>query len=334
MRRKARSFCPHCGSKLIRRTEDGILRDYCRRCGTFFYENPLPVASSIVVSDRSILLVKRGKKPYRGLWCPPTGFAETGESIEAAAVRELEEETGIVGRVVSLVDVDSCANYFYGDLLFITFEVEPEGGALEPGDDTVAATYFPLEKMPKLAFRSNRKAIDAYIRGKKDYWAIVDSFARTTGRAAGRRGEQGNLLSDRLIVVIEQNVETIANLWIQAVKTSRSTPSYHRFDEARLFRRIDKDLSQFGKWLSGVYGDEDVRDFYMALGRERKREGFKLGELLSALSLLKKHIWEYALSRGMWRKTLDMYAALELDRRIVNHFDRAAFHMTRGYEGR
>ena len=156
----------------------------------------------------------------------------------------------------------------------------------------------------------------------------------TTGRAAGRRGDRGNLLSDRLIVVIEQNVETIASLWIEAVKTSRSTPSYHDFDEARLRRRIDKDLSQFGKWLSGVYGDEDVRDFYMALGRERKREGFKLRELLSALSLLKKHIWEYALSQGMWRKTLDMYAALELDRRIVNHFDRAAFHMTRGYEGR
>jgi ADP-ribose pyrophosphatase YjhB (NUDIX family) len=289
------------------------------------------VVASIVVVDRNILIVKRGNQPYRGRWCLPTGFAETGESIEAAAVRELEEETGLVGKVVSLIDVDSCTNEFYGDLLFITYEVEPYAGALKPGTDTVATRYCSAEKIPRLAFRSHLKAIDAFVKNKTEYWAIADSFARTTGQSR-RRGARGNLLSDRLIVVIEKNADQIASLWVQEVTAAHSTPFFHGFDQARLHKRIQRVMSQFSKWLGGYYGDRDIRDFFMATGRERRQEGFKLGELLSALSIIKKHIWEYALSQGMWRRTLDMYAALELDQRIVIFFDRAAFYMARGYE--
>ncbi len=331
MKKKARQFCPHCGSRVVKKPEDDMLRDFCQTCGTFFYENPLPVVSTILVSERKILLVKRGKKPYRGQWCPPTGFAEAGESVEDAALRELEEETGLKGNILSLVDVDSCRNYFYGDLLFITFEVEQVGGILSPGGDTTDAKYVAVNKIPKLAFISNTRAVNAYIKGKADYWAIIDSFARSTGQMH-IRGERENLLSDRLLVVIEKNAEKIANLWVQDVTTNRSTPDYHDFDKSKLFKRIHRLLSQFGKWLGGFYGDYDIRDFFMDTGKERKKEGFELGEILSALSLIKKHIWEFAMSQGMWQKTLDIYAALELDRRIVVFFDRAAFYMTRGYE--
>lgn len=331
MKNKIRNFCPHCGSQVVKRSEDDMVRDFCQRCGIFFYENPLPVVSSILVSDRKILLVKRGKKPYRGLWCPPTGFAEAGESVENAALRELEEETGLKGNILSLVDVDSCKNYFYGDLLFITFEVEQIGGTLGPGGDTTDVKYFAVGQIPKLAFSSNTRAVNAYIKGKADYWDIVDSFARSTGQMNIRGGRE-NLLSDRLVVVIEKNAEKIANLWVQDVTTGRSTPDYHHFDKSRLYKRIHRLLSQFGKWLGGFYGDHDIRDFFMGTGRERKKEGFKLEEVLSALSLIKKHIWEFALSQGMWQKTLDIYTALELDRRIVIFFDRAAVYTTRGYE--
>ena len=73
--------------------------------------------------------------------------------------------------------------------------------------------------------------------------------------------------------------------------------------------------------------------FYMQLGRERREEGFPLSEVLSALSLIRKHIWTFALSRGVWNRTLAIYMALELDRRIVIFFDKATFHASRGYEG-
>jgi len=333
MRKKTRIFCIHCGSRVIKQLEDDIPRDFCPHCGTFFYENPLPVVSSILVRERKILLVKRGKKPYLGRWCLPTGFAETGENIEGAALRELEEETGIRGNILSLIDVDSCKNYFYGDLLFITFEVEEIGGLLSPGGDTTDAKYVPFENIPKLAFNSSMKAVNTYIKEKTDYWAIVDSFAQSTGQIP-QRGKKGNLLSDRLIVLIEKNAEKIESLWVQDVTTNRSTSVFKSFDKSTLFKRIRKDLAHFGKWLGGYHRDTDVKEFYMKTGRESRKEGFRLEELLSAQSILKKHIWEFALSCGMWKKTLDIYTVLELDRRIVVFFDKVAFYTARGYESR
>ena len=89
----------------------------------------LPVASTIVVNDkREVLLVKRKKDPYRGMWCLPIGFAESGEEVREAALRELEEEAGITGEIVRLIDVDTIDNYFYGSLAIVTYEVKMTGG--------------------------------------------------------------------------------------------------------------------------------------------------------------------------------------------------------------
>lgn len=329
--KKLRKYCPYCGGSVSKKMEEDILRDYCAGCASYFYENPLPVVSTILVNDRQVLLVKRGRKPYRGMWCLPCGFAETGESIHDAALRELKEETGIEGRITGLVDVDSQENYFYGDLLFLAFEVEQAGGSLIPGSDTVAVRYFPLERIPRLAFASNTGAIRNYIRSKRENWSIVDSFHLTvdSGESAG---EKRNFLSDHLVQVIENNAGHIAGLWIADATTNRSTTGYHDFDKTRLYRGVSNILTRFNKWLGGYFGDEEMSDFFVRLGRGSRREGFALSEVISALSLIKKHLWEFALSRGMWQSTLDIYMTLELDRRIVIFFDKAAFYTTRGYE--
>ena len=120
MNHKRRLFCSYCGEKLKSGMEGENVRDYCERCDVFFYENPLPVVSSIVVRERQVLLVKRKNDPQKGKWCLPSGFAETGESVQAAALRELEEETGVRGRIIDFVCVDSSYSELYGDLIFIT----------------------------------------------------------------------------------------------------------------------------------------------------------------------------------------------------------------------
>jgi ADP-ribose pyrophosphatase YjhB (NUDIX family) len=49
----------------------------------------------IMFAGDRMLLMKRGTEPYRGKWAPPGGFVESGESVEAACVREVWEETRI-----------------------------------------------------------------------------------------------------------------------------------------------------------------------------------------------------------------------------------------------
>jgi hypothetical protein len=63
-----------------------------------------------------------------------------------------------------------------------------------------------------------------------------------------------------------------------------------------------------------------------------RQEGYALSEVLSALTLTRKYIWEFALSPGMWDKTIDIYMALELERRMMLFFNKAAYYISRGYE--
>ena len=166
MSKKKRKYCTYCGERIINKKEGDVMREYCPDCQLFFYDNPLPIVSTIVVKEKQVLLVKRRNLPYKGKWCLPSGFAEIGESIQDAALRELEEETGIQGMVTSLVDVDWTKNYYYGDLIFHTFEVVQTGGIAKAGDDAIAVKYFPIHDTPKLAFKPNTKALESFINSK------------------------------------------------------------------------------------------------------------------------------------------------------------------------
>ncbi len=163
--RKGRRFCSECAGDIEQLGIDGHIRDYCPRCETIFYDNPLPVVSALVVnSDRKILLVLRDREPKEGMWALPSGFVELGETIEEAVLRELKEETGITGEVVRLLDTESHFEEFYGDLIWVTFEVKWSSGEISPGDDARQARFFSVFDLPALAFSTNQSAIDLYLK--------------------------------------------------------------------------------------------------------------------------------------------------------------------------
>lgn len=73
-----------------------------------FPERPIAGVGAVVLDqDNRVLLVKRGHAPLKGEWSLPGGAVEIGETLEAAVVRELLEETGLsveVGPVVEVLD--------------------------------------------------------------------------------------------------------------------------------------------------------------------------------------------------------------------------------------
>ena len=55
---------------------------------------PIPGVAGIVVREKEVLLVMRGREPSKGKWGIPGGVVEVGETVEEAVVREVREETG------------------------------------------------------------------------------------------------------------------------------------------------------------------------------------------------------------------------------------------------
>jgi len=331
--KKQRKHCLYCGGEITKKSEDGVLRDFCPCCNSYFYENPLPVVSTIIESSRQILLVKRGRAPSKGLWCLPSGFAEAGESIEEAALRELKEETGIKGKIVKLLDVDSYKSRFYGDLLFLTFVVEQSGGKLCAGDDCVQARFWPANKLPPLAFHSNKRALDTYIKSRRDYWAIFDSIEHTDKKTLPS-AVANNSLTRRLVNIIIKNKEKIIEQWLEDIAVNPSTVEYHKVERVVLYNICDRILSYLTLWLGGLHDVSRIRNFYTNLGRERKKSGFKISGTLSALSLIRKHIWTFALAQDALQKNLGLLMTFELQRRMTIFFDLATFYLTRGHEER
>ena len=322
-------FCAQCGGAVETRMIEDKLREICTSCGTVFYKNPLPVAASVILNKkREALLVKRKNEPYQGMWCLPIGFAELGETIGEAARRELWEETGVEARIVRLLDADSYESYFYGDLLIVSFELDKSGGAEQPGDDAEAIAYFPLNRLPALAFSSNVTALQVCAEAHEEEWAIQDSFTSL------QADEGEEMLSDALVASIRDHAEEITHLWLAEVRSNPTTTSYAKVDRDELYERGFSAVSQFGRWLKGSEADDEVRAFYRGLGEQRGAQGFASHETLSSLSLLRKHVWTYARNHGIWERPIDVYRVLELNRRIALFFDKAVYHTILGFEAK
>jgi 8-oxo-dGTP diphosphatase len=68
------------------------------------------VVFTIIDEDLKVLLIKRGRWPFKGTWCLPGGFVKIKEDLERAARRELEEETGLKAKDIYLEQL-----YTFGD---------------------------------------------------------------------------------------------------------------------------------------------------------------------------------------------------------------------------
>ncbi|MEO0563657.1 MAG: NUDIX domain-containing protein [Chloroflexota bacterium] len=107
-----------------------------------------------VTSGPSVLLIKRGVDPEKGKWALPAGFVNAGEPPAEAAVREIQEETGIVVPGVNLLDVFSNPGDGTADII-IAYGVELKAhGPTHAADDAEEAAFFRADNLPPTAFKT------------------------------------------------------------------------------------------------------------------------------------------------------------------------------------
>lgn len=109
-----------------------------------------------------LLLIRRAQAPFTDRYALPGGFVDVGETVEAAAVRELREETGVDGRVERLVGVYSDpARDPRGHNVSVAFLLAPNGATPRAGDDAAAAAFMANWRELTYAFDHAQIVADA-----------------------------------------------------------------------------------------------------------------------------------------------------------------------------
>jgi len=140
-------------------------------------------------------------------------------------------------------------------------------------------------------------------------------------------------VTKRLIDLIEHHADDLTKSWLREIKNDPGTPTYAGYrDEKELYQRAFRVFSQLGKWIAKTTSKEDLKKYWTDLGRQRRKEGFPLSEIVQSLFLIRRHLWQKIETEGLLDTAYDLFQAMELSNQVTLFFDRAVYHAARGYE--
>lgn len=149
-------YCPLCATPLVEKQVFSAARKVCpnESCGFILFLEPKLVTVVLVEHDDKILLGRRNMNPGKGLWSFPGGYVDRYEKVEAAALREVKEETNLDVELLDLVGVYSESGNPVVLMVFRAAVVGDISAMAEQPEEVSELCFFSPDELPELAFPS------------------------------------------------------------------------------------------------------------------------------------------------------------------------------------
>ena len=138
------------------------------------------------------------------------------------------------------------------------------------------------------------------------------------------------MLAGRLVSLIEAHADELSDRVQSRLHGDGRLAAYRRLDPGELRTRAGRVFLHLGEWLERA-SDRRLEEEYFELGRARRIEGIPLSEVVLALLLTRRTLWQFVESQPA-DTVLEVRQQLELELLVVRFFDRAILHAVRGYE--
>ncbi len=150
------------------------------------------------------------------------------------------------------------------------------------------------------------------------------------------------MLAARLIELIETHADGLTQGALKDLETNPRTRGFRVVPRNELEARVFATYRNLGKWI-GDPSDDAVRNDYEKWGATRFRQGIPLSEIVYALILIKHHLRRFVREYGAVEFSGDraisadvpgirLHSIQELNYMVGEFFDRAIYHLARGYE--
>lgn len=164
-------FCSYCGTSVSLTVPAGDNRErhVCDNpeCGAIHYQNPRIITGSLPIYGNQVLLCKRAIKPRYGFWTLPAGFLENGETTEAGAIRESQEEANANLNIEQLYTVFDLPHINQVYFFFKANLIDTSFGA---GEESLEVKLFDEKDIPwdELAFPVITETLKFYFKDRKE----------------------------------------------------------------------------------------------------------------------------------------------------------------------
>ena len=150
------------------------------------------------------------------------------------------------------------------------------------------------------------------------------------------------MLGARLLQLIQAHAGPLVQDVVEDLRTNERTPTFRRLNPADVEMRVAALFYNLGKWI-GDANENAVRAEYEEMGRVRFRERVPVSELVYALLISKHHLRRYIREHSVVDFAgdriasqellpLELHSIQELNYQVGEFYDRALYHLARGYE--